>query len=72
MTACGIGGLCVAAAAAGGGHLSMLQWLRANKCPWVCRAYEYTCGAEGGHFFIIYGGHIFIIKWLSFECRNFQ
>lgn len=31
--------MCLAGEAAGGGHLSVLQWLRANGCDWN----EFTC-----------------------------
>ena len=36
---------------ADGGHLEMLQWARANGCPWN----EYTCSyaAEEGHDVIL-------------------
>ena len=39
------------AIAAEGGHLEVLQWLRANGCPWD----EKTCSmsAEGGHLDVL-------------------
>jgi hypothetical protein len=37
--------------AAQGGHLEVLQWSRANGCPWD----EWTCikAAEGGHLEVL-------------------
>jgi hypothetical protein len=39
------------AKAAGGGHLDVLQWARANGCPWDWK----TCiaAAEGGHLDVL-------------------
>ena len=31
-----------------GGHLDVLQWLRANGCPWDTNTCIYA--AKGGHF----------------------
>ena len=39
-----------------GGHLDVLQWLRANGCPWD----GYTCrgAAQGGHLEVLQCGHV--------------
>jgi hypothetical protein len=42
------------AAAAGNGHLAVLQWARANGCPWDI----FTCRAA------IRGGHLAVLQWL--------
>lgn len=44
------------AAAAGGGHLEVLQYLYENGCPWN----EYTCK------FAAEGGHLDVLRW----CRS--
>ena len=41
-------------AAAEGGHLRTLQWLRANNCEWAV----HTCSAAAG------GGHLAVLQWL--------
>ena len=40
-------------AAARGGHLEMLQWARANGCPWN----EMTCSGAAT------GGHLDVLRW---------
>ena len=45
-------GLCEAAARSG--QLEVLQWLRANDCPWD----KYTCAHAAG------GGHLEVLQWL--------
>jgi hypothetical protein len=40
--------------AAWGGHLAVLQWLRANGCPWD----EAACGAAARR------GHLVVLQWL--------
>ena len=37
----------------GGGHLEVLQWARANGCPWDNR----TCEAAA------HGGHLEVLQW---------
>ena len=39
--------------AAGGGHLEVLQWLRANDCPWVMN----TCSRA------VEGRHLEVLQW---------
>jgi hypothetical protein len=39
--------------AASGGHLAVLQWLRANACPWN----EYTCSEAAAN------GHLQLLQW---------
>ena len=39
--------------AAEGGHLEVLKWARANKCPWD----EWTCKLAAA------GGHLEVLKW---------
>jgi hypothetical protein len=36
-----------------GGHLEVLQWARANGCPWN----EFTTSAA------LYGGHLEVLQW---------
>jgi hypothetical protein len=36
-----------------GGHLQLLQWMRANGCDWD----EYTCSAAAR------GGHLAVLQW---------
>ena len=43
----------IATGAAEGGHLEVLQWARANGCPWD----EYTCS------YAARGGHLEVLKW---------
>src|SRR3546814_2032750 len=38
---------------AGGGHLEVLHWARANNCPWD----EYTCATAAK------GGHLEVLQW---------
>ena len=39
--------------AAEGGHLGVLQWLRANGCPW----HRNTCHSA------VYKGHVEVLRW---------
>ena len=39
--------------AAEGGHLEVLQWARANGCPWD----EWTCHNAAA------GGHLEVLRW---------
>jgi hypothetical protein len=41
--------------AAQGGHLEVIQWARANGCPWD----EHTMLVSVAH-----GGHLEVLKWL--------
>ncbi|GBF92792.1 hypothetical protein Rsub_05411 [Raphidocelis subcapitata] len=41
--------------AAGGGHLAVLQWLRAQQPPWPWS--EWTCSEAAG------GGHLAVLQW---------
>jgi hypothetical protein len=43
--------------AAGGGHLEVLQWLRANGCPWPLPWDIHPCSAAAG------GGHLAVLQW---------
>ena len=48
--------------AAKGGHLEMLQWARANGCPWI----EQTC--ENAELC----GHLEVLKWaIGNGCHEF-
>jgi len=40
-------------AAAGGGHLEVLQWAREHGCPWD----EWVCRLAAG------GGHLHVLQW---------
>ena len=44
---------CICMAAAGGGHLDTLKWLRVNGCEWS----EETCS------FAALGGHLEVLEW---------
>ncbi len=61
--------ICASAAAAKNGHLKILQWARANDCPWD----EQTCSEAAS------AGHFEVLKWAvengcpwdqSFICKN--
>ena len=56
----------ITAAAAGGGHLAMLQWARANGCPWD----EWTCSnaAKGGHLAVLQWARANGCPWNSGTC----
>ena len=45
------------AAAAEGGHVEVLQWLRQNGCPWGNSASDSTC------YHAAWGGHLDVLKW---------
>jgi hypothetical protein len=50
------------------GHLEMLQWLRANRCPWD----EETCAlaAEGGQPAVLRWAHANGCPWDHRTCAN--
>jgi hypothetical protein len=58
-------GMC--SAAAGGGHLEVLQWARAN-CPWDVR----TCSAaaKGGHLEVLQWAHANGCPWSKKTCSS--
>ncbi len=54
------------AGAAWGGHLEVLQWLRANGCPWhlgTC-----MCAARGGHLEVLQWAHANGCPWNEDTC----
>ena len=54
--------------AASGGHLEVLQWARANGCPWD----EETCreAAEGGHLEVLQWARANGAPWNEGTCRQ--
>jgi hypothetical protein len=57
---------CTCSYAAEGGHLAVLQWLRANGCPWD--AFTCSVAAAGGHLAVLQWAHTNGCPWDADTC----